>query len=115
MAYVARHDRDDPRSRNLRNPVDCQFKLSFNHLVDFFLRMEVLVNARAARELVVSECHAGGVEIASTPARQALNYIERASIDEGHRLSWRECGPPKPVCSVETFIARRAPTSSNRN
>jgi hypothetical protein len=37
---------------------DGDLKLALNHLVDLFLRMEVLVNGRATLEVVMRECHA---------------------------------------------------------
>jgi hypothetical protein len=87
MAYIRRDDRNQARSGALGHAVYGYFELTLDHLIDFFLRMEVLVNGRAALEVVVRECHARGVEIAAIPARQALYDIEAAGIDEGHAIS----------------------------
>jgi len=86
MADVARHDRDDARSDDLDLAVNGHLKFTLDHLIDLFLRMEVLVNGRATLEVVVRERHARRLEIASIPARQALNHIEGAGVYEGHRV-----------------------------
>jgi hypothetical protein len=46
MADTSRYDRDQPRSGDLRNAVDVHLKLTLNHFVDFFLRVEMFVNGR---------------------------------------------------------------------
>jgi hypothetical protein len=48
MAGIARYNRDQARLRDLGYAVDGHFELTLDDLVDFFLRMEVLVNGRAA-------------------------------------------------------------------
>ena len=67
MAGSAWHDRDQARPDELCYSVDGHLELAFDHFVDFFLRMEILVNGCAAREVLVGECHVGGVEIAPEP------------------------------------------------
>src|SRR5580698_6894908 len=85
MADTTRHDRNQTCSGDLGHAIDGHLDLAFNHLPDLFLRMEVFVNGRVARELIVREGHARRVEIASIPARQALDNIEAAGVDKGHR------------------------------
>jgi len=84
MADASRHDRDEARPGDPRHAVDGNFKFALDHFVDFLLRMEMLVNGRAARELVMGECHVRRVEIASSPAGQALNDTEARGIDKRH-------------------------------
>jgi hypothetical protein len=48
-------------------------KLTLDHLIDFFLGVEVFVNGRSLHEVVVRECHAGRVEIPARPAGQTLD------------------------------------------
>jgi hypothetical protein len=70
----------------LGRTVDGHFELTLDDLVDFFLRMEVLVNGRAAYEIVVRKRHALRMEIPSVPARQTLNDIEAVGINKGHKM-----------------------------
>jgi hypothetical protein len=58
MANTARHDRDQARPSDLRNAVNGHLKLALDDLIDFFVGMKMLVNGRAAYEVVVGECHA---------------------------------------------------------
>jgi len=44
MAGATRYDRNEPRPGDLRHSLDGKFELAFDHLVDFFLRVEVFVN-----------------------------------------------------------------------
>src|SRR6266481_5346196 len=62
MAHINRYDSDQAGSGDLGCAVDGYLKLALDHLVDLFLRMEVLVNGRAALEVVMRECHARRVE-----------------------------------------------------
>jgi len=87
MADIARYNRDQARLRDLGYAVDDHFELTLDDLVDFFLRMKVLVNGRAALEIVVRKRHALRVEIPSVPARQTLNDIEAVGVKENHL--WR--------------------------
>jgi len=90
MADIARHDRNQARSRDLGHAIDGHLELALDHLIDFFLGMEVFVYGRAAREGVVCECHARRVEIASEPAREALDNVEAAGVDKGHKIVSRK-------------------------
>ena len=85
MAYTSRHDRDHASSGDLCHPIDGHLKLTLDHFVDFFLRMEMLVNKRAAHEIVMRESHAWGVKMASIPTRQALYNAEAADVHKRHR------------------------------
>jgi len=87
MAHITRNDGDQTRSGDLSRAVDGHLKLAFDHLVNFFLRMEVLVNGRATGEVVMRERHARRLEIPPIPARQALNDIQAAGVNKGHRGS----------------------------
>jgi len=71
-------------SGDLGNAVDGYLELALDYLIYFFLRMEMLVNGRTTREIVVGECHARRVEIASVPTGQALNDAKVASVDKWH-------------------------------
>src|SRR6476646_3310351 len=92
MANTSRHNRYQPRSGHLRHTVDSHLELALEHLPDFLLRMEMLVDGGAAREIVVRERHILRVEIASLPTRQALNDRKSAGIHDRHRnLNRHEC------------------------
>src|ERR1700739_4121057 len=84
MADASRHDGDHSRSGDLDDAVDGHLKLALGYLVDFFLRMEMLVDGCATSEIEVREGHAGRVEVASMPARQALGDAEAADVHKGH-------------------------------
>src|SRR5437762_14102273 len=56
---VARYDSHHTRSCNLLHAVNRQFQFTLDDLVDFLLRMEMLVDGRAALEIVVRERPAG--------------------------------------------------------
>src|ERR1017187_462300 len=43
--------------------VDGYLEFALDHLIDFFFRMEVLVNRRSPRKVVMRECHVLRVEI----------------------------------------------------
>lgn len=87
MGNAARHDCYNSGSGDVRHSVDGDLELALHHLIDFFLRMEMLVNGSATRENVMRERQARRVEIASIPTRQALNYRQAADIDKGHSRS----------------------------
>src|ERR1700681_3927991 len=84
MAGIGRDDRNQSGSGDLSHAVDGDLELALDHLIDLFLRMEVLMDGRAAREVVVSERHARRMEKAPRPAGQALDYLETAGVDKGH-------------------------------
>ncbi len=73
-----------PGTDDLCDAVDRHLKFSLDYFVDFFLRMEMLVNGRAAHEIVMREGHARRVEIASMPTGQALDDAQLADVDDGH-------------------------------
>ena len=81
MRSIRRDDGNQSGANGSGRAVDGQFQFALDHLVDFLLRVEVLVDRRAAREAVVREGHVFGMEIASMPAGQALNLIESSQID----------------------------------
>src|SRR5579872_5867603 len=85
MADTGGHDGHEPRTDDLRDAVDRHLKLSLDNFVDFFLRMEMLVNGRAAHEIIVREGHVRRVEIASMPTGQALDDAQFANVDDGHK------------------------------
>lgn len=85
MPDITRHDGGPACSGDLRYAVNGHLEFALDHLPDLFLGMEVLVNGRATREIIVRECHAGRMEVASIPARQALNDIEAAGINKRQR------------------------------
>ncbi len=62
MADTRRHNRDQPRTGDLSHAVDGHLKLALDHFVDFFLKMEMLVNGRATHEIVNARmsCSASG-------------------------------------------------------
>src|SRR5664279_2976135 len=84
MADVSRHDRHYTRLCDLCHFVDGHLEFALDHFIDFLLRMEMLVDGRAAREVIVRESHARRVKISSMPTWQALNDIEGAGVDERH-------------------------------
>ena len=96
MANIARHHCDQPRFHDLNHAVDGHFEFTLDDLVDFFLRMEVLVNNRTAPEIVVRKRHVLGVKISSAPARQTLNDIEAVGVNKGHTF------PPLMILSLPT-------------
>src|SRR5712664_3805409 len=84
MTGIAGYDRNEACSRDLGDAVDGHLKLAFDHLVDLFLGMKMLVNGGTAREVVVREGHIGRVEIASVPTRQSLDDRKALGVHEGH-------------------------------
>ena len=85
MADTSRYDRDQARPGDLGNTINAQLKLTLDDLIDFFLGMKMLVNGRAALEIVMRKCQAWRVEIASFPAWQALYYTQTANVHKWHR------------------------------
>src|SRR5580700_5985991 len=67
MAGIARNNRNHTGPGNPDLALNGHFQLALDYFVDFFLRMGVFVNGRAALEVVVGKGHAGRVEIASIP------------------------------------------------
>src|SRR5579864_973651 len=102
MADASRDDGHEPRTDNLRDTVDRHFKFSVDHFVDFFLRMEMLVNRCAAREIVMRERHAGRVEIASMPTRQPLDNAQLADIHNRHENFSRRILAQPPASAAES-------------
>src|ERR1700738_2423322 len=84
MADVCWHDRNQTRSGDPGHAVDGYLEFALDHFIDFFLRMEVLVNRRTARKVVVRECHVLRMEISSVPTRQALNNGKAVCIQKRH-------------------------------
>jgi hypothetical protein len=64
--------------------VDRQFQFAFDDFVNFFLGMGMFMDRRARIELVMRECHAGRIEIAASPTRQAFDSFQLVRIDECH-------------------------------
>lgn len=87
MTHIAGDDGYHARGDNLGFAVDGYFHLSLDHFINFFLRMEVLVNGGAASEFIMRERHAWRVKIAAMPSPQALDDFEIAGVDERHRTS----------------------------
>ena len=84
MPDIARYDPDQTRSSHLLHAIDGQFEFAFDDLVDFLLRMEVLVDGGAALEVGSERMSCSVSKIASPPARQTLNDFEGAGIYEWH-------------------------------
>src|ERR1700694_4024224 len=84
MGNIARYNRYHTWPGNLRNAVDGHFEFALDHLIDFFLGMEMFVNGRTTREIVVRERHARRVEIAPVPTGQAFNNAKAAGVDKRH-------------------------------
>src|SRR4029453_17208868 len=84
VARVARHDRYDARSHDLRDGVHSNFELARDDFVHFLLWVEVLVDRRTGLELVVGKRHRRREEEAALPARQALDDFETARVQERH-------------------------------
>jgi hypothetical protein len=72
----------------MADTVDGDLELAFEDLVDFLLRMEVLMDRGIAVEFLVREGHRHRMKIASAPARQAFNDPQRIGIDD------RQDSPP---------------------
>jgi hypothetical protein len=87
VAGVARNDRNDTRSHDVRESVHLHLELTGNDLVHFFLGMEVLVDRRSRCEFVIGESHGRRVEEAAPPARQALDNLEAGRIQKRHQTS----------------------------
>jgi len=72
------------RDQALSEAVDRYFQFAFNHLINFFLRMGMLMNRRTCVKFIVRECHARRIEIAASPAWQAFDRGKFARINAGH-------------------------------
>jgi len=57
VADIARYNSHDTFADNAGLPIDGQLQLAFDHLIYFFLGMEVLVNGGTSHEIVVREGH----------------------------------------------------------
>ena len=93
MARITGHNRDQAGSGDLCRAVNRHLQLSLNYFVNLFLGMEVLVNRRAALEVVMREGHVRGVEIASVPPRKAFGDFQTVDVNEGH-LDFPQEGNP---------------------
>jgi len=89
MRHARRHDGNQPRASNLCNTVDRHLKFPLDHFVNLFLRMEMLVDRRAAYEVIMCERHTGRVKIAPVPTGQALNDTKASGIYERHKKELR--------------------------
>jgi hypothetical protein len=101
VASVARNDRNDARSHDVREPVHLHLELTGNDLVHFLLGMEVLVDRRSRCELVVGESHSRRVEEAAFPAWQALDDLEAGRIQKRHETSLAH---QAPTCSRQEYF-----------
>src|ERR1700686_3140059 len=84
---IARYNCDYTWSGNLSNAVDGHFEFALDYFIYFFLRMEMFVNGRATREIVMRKRHARRVEIPSVPTGQAFNNAKAAGVDKWHGQS----------------------------
>src|SRR5262249_15178975 len=57
VASICRYNRHHTRPGDMGDAFNGQLELALNHLIDFFLRMEMLVNGGAALEFVVRDGH----------------------------------------------------------
>jgi len=91
MADVRRHDRHQTRSGDLGHAFYGYLEFALDHLVDFFLRMEVLVNRRTAGKVVVGKCHVLRVE--KSPAE--IDLIRKATDASvaAHLAAWKRMKP----------------------
>jgi hypothetical protein len=94
---------------------DSKFELAFEDFLDFFLRMEMLLNGSAARELVMGESHILRMEIAVVPAGKTLDDPssvrasgERLEVDEGHGIPARVNGGQASEVNRKSFHGHSA-------
>ena len=84
MADVTGHDRNQTWSGDLGHAVDSYLEFALDHLIDFFLGMEVLVNrrTRAQSRSARMSCSASGNIVrasrASAQLREGCLYPEKA-------------------------------------
>lgn len=90
MTDAGWHDRYQPRPSYPSHAVDGHFELSRDHFVHFFLRMAMLVNRSASREIVMRECHAVRMKISSKPTRQTLDDTKIIEVHKRHRKFLRD-------------------------
>src|SRR5579871_4138220 len=86
VARVARDDRYSTRSADLGNAVNGYLELTLDHFVYFFLHMGVLVDRRTAHEMVMRDGHVRGMKVATVPARQTFDDLQRRDVDERHGI-----------------------------
>jgi hypothetical protein len=86
-------------------------EFALDHFIDFFLRMEVLVNRRTAGKVVMGECHVLRVEISTVPTRQSLDDWKAACIQKGHGSPVNMLSYTRPPIKAE---ARRTNAFSSR-
>ena len=98
MTDVSGHYCNQTRPDNLHDSIDGHLKFAFDHLVDLFLGVEVLVNGCPAHEVVVCKGHTGRMEITTAPSGQALDDPKIYRIDEGYTTSL--CGNSTPLSSI---------------
>jgi hypothetical protein len=87
MEGIRWNDSDRAGTCALGDPSDGYFQFSFQDFPDLFLRVGMFVDRGPSVELIMSERHAGRIEIAASPARQAFDGWQFTGIDECH-------GPP---------------------
>src|ERR1700730_13055746 len=119
MADITRYDCNQARSGDLGKAVDGYFEFALDHFINFFLRMEVLVNRRPARKIVVRERHVLRVEISSVPVWRALNHRKAACFQKWHKrpcqntlienqCAAQEAKAPGPTCPILELPSARA-------
>jgi len=74
MEGIGGNDAHETGCVALGDAVNGDFELALQDFINFFLGMRMFVNGRALVELIMREGHAGGVEIAASPAGQALDF-----------------------------------------
>src|SRR5262249_13372752 len=86
---------------------------AFDYLINFFFGMEVLMDRRAAREVVMREGHVLGVKVAAVPAWQSFNDRKITGIEKRHgvptKISLRDAGRggQQPYFSARTASNRK--------
>jgi hypothetical protein len=84
MQGIGRNDSGMAGTQAPSTAADRQFQFAFDDFVNFFLGMGMLMDRRARIELVMRKCHAGRIEIAASPTRQAFDSFQLVRIDECH-------------------------------
>src|ERR1035437_10249125 len=80
MEGIRWNDSDRAGTCALGDPSDGYFQFSFQDFPDLFVGVVSLRNRGPSVKLLMPKCHAGGIEIAASPARQAFDA--GASIHE---------------------------------
>lgn len=84
MQGIGWDDSDRAGTCALGDPSDGYFQFSFEDFPDLFLGVGMLMDRGPSVELIMSERHAGRIEIAASPARQAFDSWQFVGIDECH-------------------------------